>query len=509
MIIFKKSRRNSNDSIYCRACRNPVARVQDYIWRVRRAGIFSRVYNVLVSDDENYRLGSTIAKTYCGRCGTLLGWKFIVVPLWRELCFWNGVPLLHLNEEQDLGANDQNAHQDLGANEQNGDQDLGANEENADQDGGASEENADQDGDATDQDGDATDKDGDATDQDGVTTDQDGDATDQDGDTTDQDGDAIEQNADQDRDANEQDVGMNEENADPDGGVHITTSSWNKPIDTERFACLSFVLYVLLSLFLISLTAPAIQFRCRVNAGELLVCFLRLLWGKMMFQFIDASETPVCLHDLLETSIKLIKSLLMKESTVVRAEIQYHTSKIIFGWYVHPGGIFSRVYNVLVSDDVNYHFGSTIAKTYCSQCGTMIGWKFVRWSELSFWNGVSLLHLGANEQNADQDGDSTDQDEDANEQNVDQDGDASTLRFVLLLSVATFWNGVPLPHFNEEQDLGANEQNAHQDGDSTDQNEDANKQNAHQDLGANEENADQDGGDNEQNHDSDGGTPMN
>ncbi|KAL3371168.1 hypothetical protein AABB24_007954 [Solanum stoloniferum] len=194
-------------------------------------------------------------------------------------------------------------------------------------------------------------------------------------------------------------------------------------------------------------------------------------------------------------------------------------------WMVHPGGIFSRVYNVLVSDDVNYHFGSTLANTYCSQCGTMIGWKFIevpRWyeyvregrfilklSELSFWNGVSLLHLGANEQNADQDGDSTDQDEDANEQNVDQDGDASTLRFVLLLSVATFWNGVPLPHFNEEQDLGANEQNAHQDGDSTDQNEDANKQNAHQDLGANEENADQDGGDNEQNHDSDGGTPMN
>ncbi|XP_049386271.1 uncharacterized protein LOC125850469 [Solanum stenotomum] len=215
MIIFKKSRRNSNDSIYCRACRNPVARVQDYIWRVRQAGIFSRVYNVLVSDDENYRLGSTIAKTYCGRCGTLLGWKFIVVPLWyvfgregrsvlflRELCFWNGVPLLHLNEEQDLGANNQNAHQDLGANEQNGDQDLGANEENADQDGGASEENADQDGDATD---------------------QDRDATDQDRDTTDQDGDAIEQNADQDRDANEQDVGVNEENDDPDGGSNEQT----------------------------------------------------------------------------------------------------------------------------------------------------------------------------------------------------------------------------------------------------------------------------------------------
>ncbi|KAG5611916.1 hypothetical protein H5410_023197 [Solanum commersonii] len=245
------------------------------------------------------------------------------------------------------------------------------------------------------------------------------------------------------------------------------------------------------------------------------------------------------------------KSLLMKESTVVRAEIQYHASKIILGWSVHPGGIFSTLYNVLVSDDVNYHFGSTIANTYCGQCGMMIGWKFIevpRWyeyvregrfilklSKLSFWNGVSLLHLGANEQNADQDGDSTDQDEDANEQNVDQDGDASKLRFVLLLSVATFWNGVPLPHLNEEQDLGSNEQNVDQDGDATTirfllflsvvtfgivyhclistRNKievlmNANEQNAHQDLGANEENADQDGGDNEQNHDSDGGTPM-
>ncbi|KAL3339730.1 hypothetical protein AABB24_028378 [Solanum stoloniferum] len=201
---------------------------------------------------------------------------------------------------------------------------------------------------------------------------------------------------------------------------------------------------------------------------------------------------------------------------------------------VHPGGIFSRVYNVLVSDYVNYHFGSTIAKTYCSQCGTMIGWKFIevpRWyeyvregrfilklSELSFWNGVSLLHLGANEQNADQDGDSTDQDEDANEQIVDQDGDGSTLRFVLLLSVATFWNGVPLPHLNEEQDLGANEQNVHQDGDATTirfllflsvvtfwNGVPLPHLSAEQDLGANEQNADQDGGGN----DDDGGTPMN
>ncbi|TMW83153.1 hypothetical protein EJD97_002736, partial [Solanum chilense] len=189
---------------------------------------------------------------------------------------------------------------------------------------------------------------------------------------------------------------------------------------------------------------------------------------------------------------------------------------------VHPGGIFSRVRNVLVSDDVNHHFGSKIANTYCGQCGTMIGWKFIeapRWyeyvregrfilklSELSFWNGVSLLHLGANEQNVDQDlganEQNDDQGDDANEQNVDQDGDASTLIFVLLLSVVMFWNGVSLPHLNEEQYLGVNEQNDHQyldaheenadqDEDSTHQNEDANEQ----DLGVNEENADHDGGD--------------
>ncbi|KAH0693704.1 hypothetical protein KY285_020801 [Solanum tuberosum] len=419
MIIFKKSRRNSNDSIYCRACRNPVARVQDYIWRVRRTGIFSRVYDVLVSNDENYRLGSTIAKTYCSQCGTLLGWKFIVVPLWyvfgregrsvlflRELCFWNGVPLLHLNAHQDLGANDQNAHQDLGANE------LVHSALNI---------------------------------RGGAQTGRGGSQTDQCG---------------------------GHRSAHIDGG------------QSEPVLCM----------------------------------------------FIDASETPVCLHDLLETSIKLMKFLLMKESTVVRAEIQLHASKIIFGWYVHPGGIFSRVqvsYNVLVSDDIEVPRWYEYVRE---------GRFILKLSELSVWNGVSLLHLGANEQNADQDGDSTDQDEDANEQNVDQDGDASTLRFVLLLSVATFWNGVPLPHLNEEQDLGANEQNVHQDGDATtirfllflsvvtfwngvplphlneqNANQDlgANEQNAHQDLGTNEENADQDGGGNEHNHDSYGGTPMN
>ncbi|KAK6792129.1 hypothetical protein RDI58_011210 [Solanum bulbocastanum] len=200
---------------------------------------------------------------------------------------------------------------------------------------------------------------------------------------------------------------------------------------------------------------------------------------------------------------------------------------------VHPGGIFSRVYNVLVSDDVNYHFGSTIAKTYYSQCGTMIEWKFIevpRWYKyvreerfISKLNGVSLLHLGANEQNADQDGDSTDQDENANEQNsIHKIVRVDTNEYFCGRSVATFWNGVPLPHLNEEQDLDANEQNVHQDGDATTirfllflsvvtfwNGVPLPHISAEQDLGANEQNADQDGGDNEQNHDSNGGTPMN
>ncbi|XP_015073201.2 uncharacterized protein DDB_G0290685-like [Solanum pennellii] len=231
MMILKKSRRNSIDSIYCRMCRNPVARVQDYISRVRRAGVFSRVYNVVVSNDhENFHFGSIIADTYCGQCRMLIGWEYIQVPLWfvvrdgrfvlflSGLCYWDGVPLLHLNEEQDLGANEENADQDGDAHEQNdaNEQDVGVNEENTDQDGDAT----DQDGDATDQDGDATDEDGDSTDEDGDSTDEDGDSTDEDGDSTDEDGDATDQDGDvtdQDGDSTNQDVGVNEENADQDG----------------------------------------------------------------------------------------------------------------------------------------------------------------------------------------------------------------------------------------------------------------------------------------------------
>ncbi|KAH0693703.1 hypothetical protein KY290_021888 [Solanum tuberosum] len=175
MMILKKSKRNPNERIYCRTCRNPVARVQDYIRRVRQGVIIiRRVYNVHVPDDVEHEFGFTTADTYCGQCGTLIGWKFIAVPLGsvdvregrfmlisREVTLWDGVPLLHLNEEQGLGANEQNANQDLGANEQNANQDLGANEANADgggneqnddQDGGGNEQNAGQAGDANEQD---------------------------------------------------------------------------------------------------------------------------------------------------------------------------------------------------------------------------------------------------------------------------------------------------------------------------------------------------------------------
>ncbi|TMW81555.1 hypothetical protein EJD97_008983, partial [Solanum chilense] len=252
MMILKKSRRNSNDSIYCCMCRNPVARVQDYISRVRLAGVFSRVYNVVVSNDhENFHFGSIIADTYCGQCRMLIGWEYIEVPLWfvvrdgrfvlflSGLCYWDGVPLLHLNEEEDLGANEENADQDGDAHEQNdaNEQDVGVNEENTDKDGDATDQDGDatdqdgdstdqdgeatdQDGDSTDEDGDSTDEDGDSTDEDGDSTDEDGDSTDEDGDSTDEDGDSTDQDGDvtdQDGDSIDQDVGVNEENADQDG----------------------------------------------------------------------------------------------------------------------------------------------------------------------------------------------------------------------------------------------------------------------------------------------------
>ncbi|KAH0641662.1 hypothetical protein KY290_033266 [Solanum tuberosum] len=179
-------------------------------------------------------------------------------------------------------------------------------------------------------------------------------------------------------------------------------------------------------------------------------------------------------------------------------------------------GIFNRVFNVHVPDNMSYRLsesGPIVANTYCRQCGKMIGWKFItaqkpdmyvregkfcmRLDKLTFSNHIPLLrsieeqNFQANEGNADQDGDSTDQDGDTTDQDAtDQDGDPA------------------------DQDLATNEQNADQDGDANEQvpkekEVGATEQNVNQDGGANEQNADQHGGDNQQNHDQDGGAPMN
>ncbi|KAM3231893.1 hypothetical protein P3L10_017252 [Capsicum annuum] len=171
-------------------------------------------------------------------------------------------------------------------------------------------------------------------------------------------------------------------------------------------------------------------------------------------------------------------------------------------------GIFTRMIDVDVSEDAQNRkvIGrNTLAHVRCSGCKMLIGSKFIAvpeptenikvghfsmdLNELIDWKGVTLFNSllgiggateqapagqdgGANEQNADQDGDANEripmeQDLGANEQNADQDEDAN--------------EQVPM-----EQDLGANEQNAEQD-------EDANEQVPNeQDVVANEQNANQD-----------------
>ncbi|KAH0659701.1 hypothetical protein KY289_028449 [Solanum tuberosum] len=157
---------------------------------------------------------------------------------------------------------------------------------------------------------------------------------------------------------------------------------------------------------------------------------------------------------------------------------------------VESGGIFNRVFNVDVSDDLNNHEtlnGSTIANAYCVQCGTMLGWKFIAIHQpemyvregrffmnlykLTSSSDVLLLrfkeeqYLGTNEENADQDGD-------ANEKNAVQDGDA------------TDQDGDDTDQDGDDtdQDGNSNGQNAHQDGDNADQDGDATEHY----LGANE-----------------------
>ncbi|KAG5589300.1 hypothetical protein H5410_039814 [Solanum commersonii] len=155
-------------------------------------------------------------------------------------------------------------------------------------------------------------------------------------------------------------------------------------------------------------------------------------------------------------------------------------------------GIFNRVFNVHVPDNMSYRLsesGTIVANTYCRQCGKMIGWKFITVQEPDMYvrEENSEKNFQANEGNADQDGDSTDQDGDTTDQDAtDQDGDPA------------------------DQDLATNEQNADQDGDANEQvpkeqEVGATEQNVNQDGGANEQNADQHGGDSQQNHDQDEG----
>ncbi|PHU15937.1 hypothetical protein BC332_17142 [Capsicum chinense] len=107
-------------------------------------------------------------------------------------------------------------------------------------------------------------------------------------------------------------------------------------------------------------------------------------------------------------------------------------------------GIFTRMIDVDVSEDARNRkvIGqNTLAHVRCSGCATE--------------QAPAGQDGGANEQNADQDGDANEQipmeqDLGANEQNADQDEDAN--------------EQVPI-----EQDLGANEQNAEQDEDANEQ----------------------------------------
>ncbi|PHU15941.1 hypothetical protein BC332_17146 [Capsicum chinense] len=175
-----------------------------------------------------------------------------------------------------------------------------------------------------------------------------------------------------------------------------------------------------------------------------------------------------------------------------------------------PRGIFDRVFNVEVSEDVNDYRvinGYTLVDVFCFQCETLLWWQFfavpqpspsiyirqgrfyMRLHKLTYWDNEPLLRdlneelglpyelvpdeqvLGGNEQNADQDGNAneripTEQDIGANEPNADQDGE--------------FNEQVP-----NEQDVDVNEQNADLDGD--------NEQNHDQDEGGNDQNNDEDG----------------
>ncbi|KAG5602953.1 hypothetical protein H5410_034323 [Solanum commersonii] len=133
--------RPSSDYIHCHRCSTRVALVEDYILTENNlliAGFFDKLFNVDVAEDVPQVVnGNTIAKTCCVHCRNMLGWKLIAVSqLFRnfregfytrldELTYWNDVTLLDFLSEGD------------------NDQDGGANEENADQDGDANDQDLD------------------------------------------------------------------------------------------------------------------------------------------------------------------------------------------------------------------------------------------------------------------------------------------------------------------------------------------------------------------------------
>ncbi|KAH0667110.1 hypothetical protein KY285_028316 [Solanum tuberosum] len=160
-------------------------------------------------------------------------------------------------------------------------------------------------------------------------------------------------------------------------------------------------------------------------------------------------------------SIVWILTLLLLELLMDLNEIKHGIKYIL---RTLPGGIFKRVFNVLLLDKVNYNgttevqslFGTTVASANCGRCRTNLGWKFIAATPqiMCVREGIFLMKLDrlrlCNEENADQDlganGQNANQDGDANEQAPnDQDGDAN------------------------EQDLGANGENTHQGGDANEE----------------------------------------
>ncbi|KAH0659717.1 hypothetical protein KY289_028465 [Solanum tuberosum] len=215
-------------------------------------------------------------------------------------------------------------------------------------------------------------------------------------------------------------------------------------------------------------------------------------------------------------------------------------------------GHFNWVINVRIAN-VSNHLGTTVAKTYCSKCEKMNGWKIIavtqpseyitegrfcmRLDKLSFSNNEQLIrpiqeqNVRANEENADQEGDttegygdSTEEEMSANfEQNVDQDGGLDDDISKYLMHLLRHDQGGGGNEQNHDQDgglneqtldqvVGANQQNVDQHGGDKEQNHDkdrgANEQTVDKDGGANEQNVDQQEGRNEQNHNKYGGSPM-